>query len=257
MNLNEAWLRGVCRRTDQILWKSYATSCSPETPDGACKLLFPLRAADRRVSEQEARFAFVLALAEQPANGIMFAPENPTRGKYRFKRAGEGTRVASGRTDISLYDCCNTTLPALNIEFKASGRSGNASGSEDIRKDMAKLVAEGAGAVAVDGMWFHLLRSTNNSSINGLLKALWQELVHLSDREVLRGYTDPQDPAVPRLKRIAFHICVINPLMTASVHRVLDYDPTAVPEDFFKLRYRAQRDGLDIEEGQGWDVHRG
>ena len=257
LGLDESWLLEVCRRTDEILWESYAASCSADASDAECRLLFPLREADRRVSEQEARFAFVLALAEQPPSGVMFSPENPTRCKYRFKRAGEGTRVASGRTDIALYDCCDTTLPILNIEFKASGRSGNASDSEDIRKDMAKLVAEGYEERPVDGMWFHLLRSTNNSSLHGLLGALRRELVQLSDKDTLARYSDPNDPAVPRRKRIAFHVCIINPVMKASVHRVLDYDPARVPEEFFMLDYTARRNGLDIPDGQAWDVQRG
>ena len=100
--MDHAWLERLCRKTDDILWDSYSFSCAPDAEDTGCSLLFPLRDADRRVSEQEARFAFVLALAHEPPGRILFAPENPTRGGYRFAHKGEGTKAQRARTDVSL-----------------------------------------------------------------------------------------------------------------------------------------------------------
>ena len=61
----------------------------------------------------------------------------------------------------------------------------------------------------------------------------------------------------PRAKKIAFHICVLNPGVTASIHRVLDYVPGKPKDDFFTVEVAATRDSLAIAEGQGWDVFRG
>ena len=61
----------------------------------------------------------------------------------------------------------------------------------------------------------------------------------------------------PRAKKIAFHVCVLNPDMTASIHRVLDYVPGKPKHDFFTIEVAATRDSLEIADGQGWDVFRG
>ena len=216
---------------------------------------FPLREADRRVSEQEARFAFVLALAHEPPGRILFAPENPTRGGYRFAHKGEGTKAQRARTDISLYDCGDKDRPLVNMEFKASERSGNSANSEDIRKDMAKLVAEGSDEWVPDGVWFHVVRSVNNNSLNGLLRTFRTELALLSDRQRLADYTDERN-STPLPKRIAFHICILHEGMRTSIHRVLDYDPTDVPERFLSVQYKATLGSLEIEDPNHWSVYR-
>jgi len=57
-------------------------------------------------------------------------------------------------------------------------------------------------------------------------------------------------------KTIAFHICVLNPDMTVSIHRELDYRPGKRVDDFFTIASSATRASLEIENGQGWSVHR-
>jgi hypothetical protein len=61
----------------------------------------------------------------------------------------------------------------------------------------------------------------------------------------------------PRAKKIAFHVCVLNLDVTASIHRVLDYVPGKPERDFFAIEVEAASETLEIAEGQGWDVFRG
>lgn len=221
---------------------------APEERRGDTRMLFPRLGNAPRVSEQEARFAFVAALAGfSSPGGLLFAVENPTSIAYRFKNMGVGTKATRARTDVALYDA---KMPVLNVEFKASGRSEARESFGDISKDMAKLVAE-----RVDGMWFHVLRRANNSTIKGLLAVLGKQLAALSDSAELASFTDPDRTAKPEPKRLIFHICVLDPTMRTSIHRVLEYSPADVPHGFFKVECAATKSSLNVAPGQGWSVN--
>ena len=71
------------------------------------------------------------------------------------------------------------------------------------------------------------------------------------------SYLAPGKTVEPRAKTIALHICVLNPDMTASIHRVLNYVPSKPERDFFEIETAATRSSLEMAEGQGWNVHRG
>jgi len=247
----QEWLRELCRRTDEILWSSYRFAMGmPGTPWP--RILFPQKGQVRRVGEQEARFAFVAALLAEPGDEPWaFAAEVPTRLSYRFAHRGAGERAQKALTDLVLYRHGHDQ-PALAVEFKSGGRSGKSEIDESIRMGVAKVLAE-----QPDALWFHVVRSATSATLQGLLRALDEAVSRLSSPIRLSEYLAAGKTVEPRAKKIAFHLCVLNPDVTASIHGVLDYVPGKPKHDFFAIDVEATRDSLEIVEGHGWDVVRG
>jgi hypothetical protein len=247
----QEWLRELCRRTDEVLWSSYRFAMGmPGAPWP--RVLFPQKGKVRRVGEQEARLAFVTALLAEPgAEPWAFAAEAPTRLSYRSAQRGAGEKAQKALTDLALYRHGHDQ-PALAVEFKSGGRSGKSEIDEGMRKDVAKILAE-----QPDALWFHVVRSATSATLQGLLRALDEAISRLSSPVRLSAYLAAGKVVEPRAKKIAFHICVLNPDVTASIHSVLDYVPGKPRHDFFAVDVEATRDSLEIAEGQGWDVFRG
>lgn len=246
----QEWLRDLCRRTDKVLWGSYRFALGAAGAPWP-RVMFPQKGQVRRVGEQEARFAFVTALlAESSSEPWAFAAEVPTRLSYRFAHRGTGEKAQKALTDLALYHHGHDE-PALAVEFKSGGRSGRSEIDESIRKDVAKILAE-----QPDALWFHVVRSANSATLSGLLRTLDEAISRLSSPARLSAYLAAGKTVEPRAKQIAFHVCVLNPEMSASIHRVLDYVPGKPKHDFFTLDVAATRDSLEIAEGQGWDVFR-
>jgi hypothetical protein len=246
----QEWLRELCRRADEVLWSSHRFAAgAPGAPWP--RVLFPQKGKVRRVGEQEARFAFVTALlAESGPEPWAFAAEVPTRLSYRFaNRAGEKAQKAL--TDLALYRHGHDE-PALAVEFKSGGRSGKSEIDEGIRKDVAKVLAE-----QPDALWFHVVRDANSVTLQGLLHTLDEAISRLSSPVRLSDYLAAGKLVEPRAKQIAFHVCMLNPGLTASIHRVLDYRPGKPERDFFTIDAVTADGSLEIADGQGWDVHRG
>jgi len=244
------WIEMICRHTDEILWNSYRFALEPSDASWP-RVMFPQKGKERRVSEQEARFAFVAALlTDNAADPLAFAAEVPTKLSYRFAHRGTGLKAQRALTDLALYRP-DHEAPALAVEFKSGGRSGKSAKDESIKKDIAKVLAE-----EPDVLWFHVLRSVNSATLQGLLHTLDEAVSLLSNPFRLADYLAPGKTVKPRAKAIAFHICVLNPDMTASIHRLLDYVPGKSTGDFFTIATRATRTSLEIADGQGWTVHR-
>jgi hypothetical protein len=249
--LTQQWLEELCRRTDVLLWESYRFATGAA---GAVwpRVMFPLKGQERRVSEQEARFAFVAALlAESGSEPWAFAAQVPTRLSYRFAHRGSGTKAQRALTDLALYRHGHDE-PAVAVEFKSGGRSGRSELDESIRKDVAKILAE-----QPDALWFHVVRGANSASLQGLLHALDTAISTLSSPARLSQYLAPGKVVEPRAKTIAFHVCILNPGMTASIHRVLEYVPGRPAREFFALDATMQEHELEIADGQGWNLNRG
>lgn len=248
--INSEWLEQLCRRTDDILWGSYGFALGVPGA-GWPRVMFPQKGHQCRVSEQEARFAFVSALLSDRAScSWAFAAEAPTRLSYRFEKRGTGANAQRARTDLALYRD-NDEAPALAVEFKSRGRSRTAEKDESINKDIAKILAEQPHA-----LWFHVVRSVNNSTLPGLLRTLESAISRLSNPGKLGEYLAPGKIPEPRAKTIFFHICVLNPDMTASIHRMLDYVPSQPNAKFFTIETTATRKSLKISEKQGWSIYR-
>jgi hypothetical protein len=247
----QEWLRELCRRADEVLWSSYRFAM--EVPGAPWpRVMFPRKGQVRRVSEQEARFAFVAALlAESGSEPWAFAAEVPTRLSYRCAQRGAGEKAQRALTDLALYRHGHDE-PALAVEFKSGGRSGKSEIDESIRTDVARILAE-----QPDALWFHVVRSANSATLQGLLRTLDEAISRLSSPTRLSEYLAAGKTVEPRAKKIAFHICVLNPDVNASIHGVLDYVPGKPKPDFFTIDVVATRDSLEIAEGTGWDVFRG
>ncbi len=243
-------LEELCRRTDEILW-----DCHRYAQGGAGapwpRVMPPLKGRERRVGVQEARLAFVAALlADEGPDPWAFAVEVPTRLSYRFAHRGSDVKAQRALTDLALYRQPQDE-PALAVEFKSGGRSGKSEVDESISLDVAKILAE-----QPDALWFHVARDVNPATLQGLLRTLDAAVSRLSNPFKLSEYLAPGKTVEPRAKSIAVHICVLNPDVTASIHRVLDYVPGKPQDDFFTVETTATEASLEIADGQGWNVHR-
>jgi hypothetical protein len=243
-------LEELCRRTDDILWNSYRFALGAAGAPWP-RLMLPQKGQERRVGEQEARLAFVAAvLADAEACSWAFAAEVPTRLSYRFAQRGSAAKAQRALMDLALYRQGHDE-PALAVEFKSGGRSGKTEIDESMRKDVAAILAE-----KPDALWFHVARDVNGATLQGLLRTLDAALSRLSNPFKLRDYLAPGKTVEPRAKTIVFHVCVLNPDVTASIHRVLEYVPGKPVPGFFTLATTAVRTSLEIADGQGWSVYR-
>jgi hypothetical protein len=248
--IDQEWLERLCRRTDDILWRSYRFALGVSDAPWP-RVMFPVKGHERRVGEQEARFAFLAALLGDPASASWaFAAEAPTRLSYRFAQRGASPRAQRALTDLALYRG-DSDAAALAVEFKSGGRSGKSEQDDSIRKDVAKILAEQPPA-----LWFHVVRDSSDAMLQGLLRTLDGAISLLSNPYKLGAYLAPGKTPAPRAKTIAFHLCVLNPDVTLSVHRVLDYVPGKPKDEFFTLATTAAEASLEVADGQGWSVYR-
>jgi hypothetical protein len=244
-----AWLEELCRRTDAILWRSFRFALGDE--DAAWpRVIFPMKGQERRVGEQESRLAFVTALLVDDDSSWAFAAEVPTRLSYRYAHRAGGPNAQRALTDLVLYRAGDDT-PALAVDFQSGGRSGKSEKDESITKDIAKVLTE-----EPDALWFQVVRNATSASLQGLLRTLDAAISQLSNPFKLSEYLARGKTVQPRAKSITFHICVLNPDLTASIHRRLDYVPGKPKHDFFTIETSAADGALAIADGQGWRVHR-
>ena len=186
--------------TDKLLWDAYARTggSQPDIPDEG-HLLFPCARNNKlRVSEQEARFAFVEALCRR---SLRYSIETPTKKDYQFT----GNTPISAQTDLSVYDM-NGKSSICNIEFKAHGASKE---NPSIKKDVEKLLREPEW-----GLWFHIMEGVNNSTINKLMRVMASCINQVRDKH-------EKDIDTPGL---TFHICVLR--HGFSLHKDVPLDLT-------------------------------
>ena len=141
--------------------------------------------------------------------------------------------------DLSLYHPSGDDL--LNVEFKSGGVSLKAKSKSRIWKDIEKLIKDPG-----DGMWFHLLKAVNNSTINNVLGTLNRDLTDLFK------YVDTTENS----KQLIIHICVLQ--HTFSLHKVLDLKEPKFQNgnfaNFFNFEYWVSHDNLKkIVLNNGWD----
>jgi len=142
----------VCRR----LWHMAGVGTSPAAL--APHLIYPsCGSKDRRVSEQEARFAFAELLTTSP---YYYSVETPTDEKHRRT----GTRTRSAMSDMSLYLPADSGLrKVVNVELK-----GRNPAPDDVAWDVKKIVLERRDGTDVCGNWFGLLESAKWATFRSL-----------------------------------------------------------------------------------------
>ena len=183
-------LQIICKNVNDRLWDAYdCSSRKIQILNRSSRIIFPRYGRESeseiRVSEQEARFAFVEPLRNSE---FLYSIETPTKKNYQFS----GSSPISAQTDLTLYDFKGNSI--VNVEFKAKGRTPSAKSKEDIYKDLQKLLRE-----SELGLWYHLLESVNNSTIPDLLEVLTTET-----GRVLNNFKN--DVVV---KILIIHICVL------------------------------------------------
>lgn len=236
----------LCRATDRLLWQAFFNSSKePFDLTAPSKLIFPKYGrrtpVKLRVSEQEARFAFVESLRDRP---FLYSVETPTLESYQLT----GSKPLSAQSDLTLY--YPTGEQICNVEFKSKGASPQAKSHFSIVKDLEKLLREG-----VNGLWFHLLESVNNTTIPNLIKviATGLETVRL---ETFRKDSNKQIKS----PQLVIHVCVLEPGF--SMHRAFSLSANHVPSateiwDEDRMSLTVSRSELLEAKGQGqWIFHR-
>lgn len=223
-------VREICRETDRRLWNAYhcqGVGSRPEKPFS--RLVFPSYAnGNIRVSEQEARFAFVESVLD---SDFFYSVETPTSRKFQFT----GKKAVSAQTDFTLRD--ETSAPILNMEFK-KGVSFNSKKGNILREDVQKLLCE-----PVSGMWFHLINSANNATLKNVLNVL--SSVFFDGLHNLSGNN----------KAILFHVCILK--QGFSIHKKIDFSQSSDShEGKFSFSYQVSRQRFKgSSNANGWDIH--
>ena len=175
--------------TDKITWDAYDRATEMNARKDIGYLEFSRRRdGDLRVSEQEARFAFVESLCQE---GLGYSIEVPTMKRYRFE--GESGNTQSAQTDLQIRDRRSNEI--CNVEFKSKGITLGASWDtkKPIYKDVEKLMRE-----PTWGLWFHLLKGVNRSTIPNLLCVIAEQIA-----KVREAHMDLEAPG------LTIHICVL------------------------------------------------
>lgn len=231
----------VCKRADKLLWDAFVRSGEKQLdPYSEGHLIFPRyrKKDDLRVSEQEARFAFVEALNMGP---FWYSVEAPTSKTYSF--TGEGRRSAA--TDLRLHEVDNTAI--CNIEFKAHGVSNAAVDNSPIYKDVKKLLCE-----PVWGLWFHLLESGSESTINKFLSVMVEQVGEV--RKESNEQKEPDDKI--ESPGSTLHICVLKHGFSLQKNILFPFNEAVLDS---QLKVNLQGSVKDLEqmrELNGWKLER-
>ncbi len=242
-----AGISSQCRRTDRLLWEAYERSECQSNDTDRCRLLFPRyrgkkegEKGDLRVSEQGARFAFVEALCT--AGQFRYSVETPTDKTYQF--TGE-TKEISAQTDLTVYDL-QTRCRRCNVEFKAGGWStkggeSNKSNVFPIHKDVLKLMRE-----PVWGLWFHLLESTDNSTIANFLGVIREGI------GVVRGGKHKEDLEAEGL---TLHVCVLKHGFSLQKDVPLSMDDSELKRHLDVDLHVSREKLLEVRRLNGWKLN--
>ena len=231
----------TCKHTDLSLWDTYDLSLNGNYGSiGKGHLLFPSyqnkQEGSLRVSEQEARFAFVESLYH---SSLLYSVEAPTNKLYQFT----GKTPMSAQSDLVIHD--KTGQRICNIEFNAKGISSSASEHIHIYKDFQKLLRE-----PLWGLCFHLLESVSNSTISNLLSVMNSQICKVQ-RE-FKG--DVESPG------LTIHVCVLQHGFSLQKNLAFSSDPEFLPDKLQKelqLDLTVSRSELiSTENLNGWYLHK-
>jgi hypothetical protein len=248
MTIDQEWLRGICRQTDDILWESFERCLGGTCDEHVGRVHFPLyRNGNRRFSEQEARFAFVHALESAQLPGALrdvgYAVENPTYEAYTFSGSGR-----SAATDLAIYESAADLRPTVNIEFKSGGFSDGRQSIDAVAKDVAKLVAERVAC----GLWFHLVKNTDAMTlprVSGLLQKAFDSVCEVGGLK--RWMVDESVTAAP--KNLIVHLCVIE--KRYSLQRQVTLGDGGLSASIALPRFPAGGRLPEAASLPGWEIH--
>ena len=192
-------ISSACRRADRLLWDAYARSDekSQTGVSGEGRLVFPRyrkkngKKEELRVSEQEARFAFVEALCQGP---FRYSVETPTDKLYKFT----GKKCLSAQTDLAVHDASGRCR-ICNVEFKEGGISPSAKTKAPISKDVEKLLREPRW-----GLWFHLLERVNSKTIPNFLCVMEKQI-----KKVQNDCKFKKESVEKKSQGLTLHVCVL------------------------------------------------
>lgn len=225
-------ISAACNRADEGLWAAFSRSQGRKvvgSPTG--KLLFPeYRGGNLRVSEQEARFAFVEALAP---GALTYSVEAPTSKLYKFT----GKSPLSAQTDLAIHDEAGARI--CNVEFKAKGVSPSAEKHFHIYKDLQKLMRE-----PLWGLWFHLLEGVDNSTIRNLLTVFETQIERVKSEHI----GDIESPG------LTIHICVLQ--HEFSLERDIPIDDGALDQLLYLDMQVSRSKLLSVNDTNEWTVMR-
>jgi hypothetical protein len=187
----------IAREADQLLWSTYDASLEGACANLPSPLMFvPLRdddpdqAANLRISEQEARFAFVHEVIRH--GGLRYCMERPTRERYRQT----GRANSRGSFDLGVFTREGAHL--ANMEFKYGGISSLAKSTLRVSKDIEKLLRDPGPAVHV-----HLLEAVDNKTIPRIL-----DVIARSGVDVVRRYAVLPKPILIHLTVLRQHFSI-------------------------------------------------
>lgn len=230
-------IKKVGKSTDRILWNAYDRSKGNHFQARRGYLEFSKKRDETlRVSEQEARFAFVESLCQE---NLSYSIEVPTTKIYNF--SGESGKKLSAQTDLQVIE--EGKYKVCNIEFKANGFTPRAScdRKRPIYKDVEKLLRE-----PVWGLWFHLLEGVNRSTIPDLLCVIAEQI-----RNVKVNHSDICAPG------LTIHVCVLREKFSLQKDVPLYYQDADLKKHL-GVEYRVSKGKL-VEDPNlnGWCLHRG
>jgi hypothetical protein len=230
-------ISSVCRLTDFSLWDAYDLSLNGSFESaGKGHFLFPRYRGSQdqslRVSEQEARFAFVESLRR---SSFLYSVEAPTNKLYQFT----GSTPMSAQSDLAIHDEAGQRI--CNVEFKAKGISPSANKHIHIYKDFQKLLRE-----PIWGLWFHLLESVNNSTINDLLCVMHSQICKVQQEFKY----DAESPG------LTIHICVLQHGFSLQKDLSISPDIELSPEDSQLDLVVSRSELLRANNLKGWNIHR-
>ena len=227
----------VGKNADRIMWDAYDRSQGNHSQSRRGYLEFcRKRDGTLRVSEQEARFAFVESLCQE---NLSYSIEVPTTKIYNF--SGESGEKLSAQTDLQVLD--GGRHKVCNIEFKAHGITPRAScdTKKPIYKDVEKLLRE-----PIWGLWFHLLKGVNKSTIPNLLCVIAEQI-----RKVKMKHSDIVAPG------LTIHVCVLREKFSLQK----DVPLSLKDADLLKhlgVEYRVSKEVLaEVRNPNGWCLTKG
>lgn len=220
----------VLQETDKYLWHRYHEPVW-ESCESGLNLAFAVKNGKKRVSEQEARFAFVHFLN---SNSFSYAVEFPTEKEYCQSKE---RHFRKAHFDLRIYDSNQASF--INCEFKHGTITPEAHSSFPIKKDLEKILRDPG-----DGLWFHLLESISNKTLGNLFQVIKNDILSL-----LEANQDVDD------KEIYFHVAVLRHKIALSTKISVGRLIGLSQDDFDEISCDIKRNGTVNRLETKWDKY--